>query len=76
MQKQHQIVWALQDPCHDLAWILDAAIAQNRSSLEQEKDTQVLKPAHMVSLKKFFGDLESRVGHFVMLSCVILARHS
>ncbi|KAL3145434.1 hypothetical protein ABBQ38_001680 [Trebouxia sp. C0009 RCD-2024] len=51
---------ANEDPCHDLAWILDAAIAQNRSSLEQDRDSQVLKPAHMASLKKFFRDLESR----------------
>lgn len=58
-------MWALQDPCHDLAWILDAAIAQNRSSLEQDRDSQVLKPAHMASLKKFFRDLESRVGQSV-----------
>ena len=43
----------VQDPCHDLAWILDAAIAHSRESVDQG----VLKPAHMASLKKFFHDL-------------------
>lgn len=61
MVQSQQMV--LQDPCHDLAWILDAAIAQNRSSREQDKEAGVLKPAHMASLNKFFRELESRVGH-------------
>lgn len=51
---------ANEDPCHDLAWILDAAIAHNRVAGEQDKDGGVLKPAHMASLKKFFTELDSR----------------
>ena len=43
----------MQDPCHDLAWILDAAIAHSKDSPEQG----ALKAAHMASLKKFFQDL-------------------
>ena len=57
----------LQDPCHDLAWVLDAAIAQSRTIPEEGKDAEVLKPAHMASLKKFFANLESRVRHAAML---------
>lgn len=59
MSKQ-EWVW-VQDPCHDLAWILDAAIAHNRVAGEQDKDGGVLKLAHMASLKKFFTELDSRV---------------
>ena len=55
----------MQDPCHELAWVLDAAIAQSRSSPQQGKGTEGIKPAHMMSLKKFFRDLEARVRQFV-----------
>ena len=49
------MIMMMQDPCHDLAWVLDAAIAHSRDSSEQG----ALKPAHMASLKKFFKDLGS-----------------
>lgn len=50
---QRAYISVLQDSCHDLAWILDAAIAHSRDSPEQGP----LKPAHMASMKKFFQDL-------------------
>lgn len=50
----------VQDPCHDLAWILDAAIAHSRDAPAQGQEGGVLKPAHMASLKKFFRDFDSK----------------
>jgi len=50
----------VQDPCHDLAWILDAAIAHSRDAPKQGQEGGVLKPAHMASLKKFFRDFDSK----------------
>lgn len=51
---------ANEDPCHDLAWILDAAIAHSRDAPEQGQEGGVLKPAHTASLKKFFRDFDSK----------------
>ena len=69
-------MWVLQDPCHELAWVLDAAIAQNRSSPQQDKGTEAIKPAHMMSLKKFFRELEARVRQPVLLLPIIEFVHS
>lgn len=55
----------VQDPCHDLAWILDAAIAHSRDAPEQGQEGGVLKPAHMASLKKFFRDFDSKASTFM-----------
>lgn len=55
----------MQDPCHDLAWILDAAIAHSRDTPAQGQEGGVLKPAHMASLKKFFRDFDSKASSFM-----------
>ena len=65
----------MQDPCHDLAWILDAAIAHSRDALAQGQEGGVLKPAHMASLKKFFRDFDSKASSFISLNGPFEAEH-
>ena len=67
-----QSVSAVQDPCHDLAWILDAAIAHSRDAPEQGQQGGVLKPAHMTSLKRFFRDFDNKACIFLHTSPAVL----